>query len=171
MPAAARLATGLGALGVDGAAPVIVYDVPGSFAANRAWWVLTWAGLDVRVLDGGITAWTASGRPLELREPAAATPAALTLKVGALPTITADEAGAWGGTLVDARAPERHSGKVEPIDPVAGHIPGAVNRPVGQFWDVDGRLPDNDTLRHLWANCPTLSLSIAGRGCRRRRSS
>ena len=149
LPDAARLATGLGALGVDGTAPVIVYDVPGSFAANRAWWVLKWAGLDARVLDGGITAWVASERPLEVGEPAAVTPTSLTLTIGHLPTISANEAGAWGGTLIDARAPERYSGQVEPIDPVAGHIPGAVNRPVGQFWDADGRLPDDDTLRDL----------------------
>ena len=149
LPDAARLADGLGALGVNGTAPVIVYDVPGSFAANRAWWVLTWAGLDARVLDGGITAWTSSGRPLEVGEPAAATPASLTLTIGHLPTITADEASAWGGTLIDARAPERYSGQVEPIDPVAGHIPGAVNRPVSNFWDADGRLPDDDQLRDL----------------------
>jgi len=147
LPSADQLAAGLGALGIDGERPIVVYDAPGSFAAGRAWWVLTWAGLDVRVLDGGITAWVASGRPLEVGEPDAAAPVALTLSVGHLPTVTADEVAAWPGTLIDARASERYSGQVEPIDPVAGHIPGAVNCPVNGFWTADGYLPDDATLR------------------------
>jgi len=146
LPSADQLARGLGALGVDGSRQIVVYDEPGSFAASRAWWVLTWAGLDVRVLDGGITAWVASGRPIETGEPDAATPAALALSVGHLATISADEAATWPGTLIDARASERYLGQVEPIDPVAGHIPAAVNRPVSGFWTADGYLPDDAAL-------------------------
>jgi thiosulfate/3-mercaptopyruvate sulfurtransferase len=149
LPDASRLAAGLGALGVDAARPVVVYDVPGSFAAGRAWWVLRWAGLDVRVLDGGLPGWVASGRELETGEPDPATPTTLHLVTGALPTIDADEAAVFDGVLIDVRAPERYRGEIEPIDRVGGHVPGAVNRPVTAFWDARGRLPDAATLDAL----------------------
>jgi len=148
LPDVATLEGGLGALGVDGSTPIVVYDEPGSFAAGRAWWVLRWAGLDVRVLDGGISAWTAEGRPLVSGE-TPVEPVSLTLTVGGLPTIDADAVASFGGTLIDVRAPERYRGEVEPIDPVAGHIPGAVNVPVMQFFDADGRLPPSDRLGEL----------------------
>ena len=146
LPDAARLEAGLGALGVEASRPIVVYDEPGSFAAGRAWWVLTWAGLDVRVLDGGLPAWVASGRPLVAGD-VAVTPTVLTLTTGHLPTIDADEAASWPGTLIDARVAERFTGATEPVDPVAGHIPGAVNRPVTGFWTPEGTLPDDATLR------------------------
>jgi len=151
LPDAARLATGLGALGLDADRPVVVYDVPGSFAAGRAWWVLRWAGLDVRVLDGGLPAWVAVGGGLESGEPEPAIPTTLSLVTGALPTIDADEAAVFDGVLIDVRAPERYRGDSEPIDRVGGHIPGAVNRPVAGFWDAAGRLPDAATLDALLA--------------------
>ncbi|MCB0910287.1 MAG: sulfurtransferase, partial [Propionibacteriaceae bacterium] len=141
LPDVLQLGAGLGAIGVDPARPVVVYDEPGSYAAGRAWWVLRWAGLDVRVLDGGIRAWVASGRPLETDEPGAATGAPLDLATGQLPTLDADEVAAFDGVLIDVRAPERFRGESEPIDPRAGHIPGALNRPVSGFWDADGLLP------------------------------
>jgi thiosulfate/3-mercaptopyruvate sulfurtransferase len=141
LPDAAQLGAGLGALGIDPARPIVVYDDPGSFAAGRAWWVLRWAGLDVRVLDGGIRGWAASGRELETDEPDAAGGPPLALTTGHLPTLDADAVADFGGLLIDVRAPERFRGEVEPIDPRAGHIPGAVNRPVTGFWDEDGRLP------------------------------
>ena len=146
LPDVLQLGAGLGAIGVDPARPVVVYDEPGSYAAGRAWWVLRWAGLDVRVLDGGIRAWVASGRPLETDEPGAATGAPLDLATGQLPTLDADEVAAFDGVLIDVRAPERFRGESEPIDPRAGHIPGAVNRPVAGFWDADGLLPPADEL-------------------------
>ncbi|MCW3159160.1 sulfurtransferase [Micropruina sonneratiae] len=145
LPDPDTLAEGLGALGVTGEVPIVIYDEAGSFAASRAWWVLRWAGLDVRVLDGGLAAWTAQNRPLASGD-AAVEPVALELTVGHLPTIDADEAGDFPGTLLDARAPERYRGETEPIDPVAGHIPGAVNQPVSRFFTADGRLPDDDAL-------------------------
>lgn len=148
LPEVATLAGGLGGLGVSGSRPIVVYDEAGSFAAGRAWWVLRWAGLEVRVLDGGVGAWTDRGRALTSgEETAVGVP--LELTVGHLPTISADQAAGFAGTLIDARAPERYRGEIEPIDPVAGHIPGAVNVPVGQFFSADGRLPGDDTLRRL----------------------
>ncbi|QLQ14553.1 MAG: sulfurtransferase [Micropruina sp.] len=142
LPSAAQLAAGLGALGVGGHRPIVVYDEPGSFAAGRAWWVLAWAGLEVRVLDGGITAWLAEGRPVESGDVVAA-PVRLSLTTGHLPIVDADGAAEYpgAGVLVDVRAPERYRGETEPIDPVAGHIPGAVNLPVAGFFAADGRLP------------------------------
>ena len=147
LPGVAQLEAGLGALGVDAARPIVVYDIPGSFAAGRAWWVLRWAGLDARVLDGGLPTWVAAGRPMETGEPPEPVPTTVTLTTGHLPVIDADQAAAWPGTLIDARAAERFRGETEPIDPVAGHIPGAVNRPVTDFWAADGTLPDETTLR------------------------
>jgi len=150
LPDAERVAAGLAALGVDPAQPVVVFDEPGSFAAGRAWWVLRWLGLDVRVLDGGIPAWVAAGGPLETGEPSPPVPRRVArLSGGRLPTIDADQAATFAGTLVDVRAAERYRGELEPIDPRAGHIPGAVNRPVGRFWDADGRLPSAADLPDL----------------------
>ncbi len=149
LPDAAQLGAGLGVLGVDPELPVVVYDEPGSFAAGRAWWVLRWAGLDVRVLDGGITAWVAAGNELEVEEPKPAAVRPLQLRTGQLPTLDAESVALFDGILVDARAAERYRGETEPIDARAGHIPGAVNRPVTGFWDAAGRLPDDAALRGL----------------------
>lgn len=148
------------AAGVRADRETVVYDEPGSFAAGRAWWVLRWVGLPVRVLDGGITAWTAAGHPLVTGSAPAPTPAGLpsaevphdalpSLHSGHMPTLTADEAAAAprSGVLIDVRAPERFRGDVEPIDPVAGHIPGAINIPVAGLFATDGALPDEPTLR------------------------
>ena len=152
LPDAATLAAGLGALGVAAGSTLVVYDEAGSFAASRAWWVLRWAGLNVRVLDGGIAAWQAAGLPLVGGDEVAA-PVALRLSVGHLPTLDADQAAAHpgGGVLVDVRAPERFRGEVEPVDPVAGHIPGAVNRPVTGLFAPDGRLPTDEELQRALA--------------------
>ncbi len=149
LPDIDQLGAGLGALGIDPALPIVVYDEPGSFAAGRAWWVLRWAGLDVRVLDGGITAWVAAGQLLETEEPPSAFGPPLALTPGHLPTLDADGVAAFDGTLIDVRAPERYRGEVEPIDAQAGHIPGAVNRPVGGYWTVDGTLPEDGELKQL----------------------
>lgn len=150
LPDAERVAAGLSALGIDPARPIVVYDHPGSFAAGRAWWVLRWLGLNVRVLDGGVRAWLAAGGPLETGEsPPRRRTRVGPLTPGQLPTLDADQAAAFTGTLIDARAPERFRGEVEPLDARAGHIPGAVNRPVGQFWDDEGKLPPSDKLRDL----------------------
>ena len=116
----------------EGDAVVVVDDLNGMSAA-RAWWLLRAAGLtDVRILDGGLRAWRAADLPIEEGEvvPVAGN---VVLSSGALAVIDIDGAAALPetGLLIDARAGERYRGEVEPIDPRAGHIPGAVNRPTG----------------------------------------
>ena len=160
LPEVAALAAGLGALGVDAAEDIVVYDEPGSFAAERAWWVLRWAGLRVRVLDGGFPAWVAAAGPVQTGEPPDVVPTHLDLAVGRLPTIDVETAATFaadGGVLVDARAGERYRGEVEPLDPRAGHIPGAVNVSAATLYD-DGRMPPNDRLRELLG--PALSSEV-----------
>jgi thiosulfate/3-mercaptopyruvate sulfurtransferase len=122
---------------------VVVYDDWNRAGSARAWWVLTAAGLaKVRILDGGLGAWRSSGRELETG-PAIPQGGNVTvphddLYAGARPTLTAEQAGAGAVTLLDARAPERYRGDVEPVDAVAGHIPGARNLPSGSVLAADG---------------------------------
>ncbi|MCV7040213.1 sulfurtransferase [Mycolicibacterium moriokaense] len=127
--------------GVRRGVPVVVYDDWNRAASARAWWVLTAAGIPgVRILDGGLAAWRG---PIETGS-VTAQPGDITVEyddlyAGALPTLTADQVTAGDVTLLDARAPERFRGDVEPIDPVAGHIPGARNVPSTNLLDADGR--------------------------------
>jgi len=121
---------------------VVVYDDVSGMSAARAWWLLRHAGFtDVRVLDGGLAAWLGSGGALEtgsnIPEPGTAAPT-----FGSMPVIDADEAAALteSGVLLDARAGERFRGEVEPVDPRAGHIPGAVSAPTSENLQPDGRM-------------------------------
>ncbi|MCH6163060.1 sulfurtransferase [Streptomyces marispadix] len=114
--------------GVSGDRPVVVYDGGQGWAAARAWWLLRWSGHpDVRVLDGGLAAWDG---PLETGE-VTPEPGDFTPRPGAMRVLDASSAAALArrGVLLDARAGERYRGEVEPIDPVGGHIPGAVSAP------------------------------------------
>jgi len=138
--------------GVRQGAPTVVYDDWNRAGSARAWWVLAAAGLTgVRILDGGLSAWHSAGGSVDTGPvtppPGDVTVAYDDLYAGALPTLTAQQVG--DVTLLDARAPERFRGDVEPIDPVAGHIPGAKNLPSGSVLAGDGTFLDEDALAQL----------------------
>lgn len=136
--------------GIDDGDTVVVYDDLKNLSAARAWWLLRYAGVrDVRLLDGGLAAWKAAGLPLETGEPAPPEPGSVSLRYGALPALTIDDAAAFpgAGVLLDARAGERYRGEVEPIDPRAGHIPGAVSAPTTENVDAAGRFLPPEQLR------------------------
>ncbi len=125
----------------DGDAVVVYDDVSGASAA-RAWWLLRHAGFEnARVLDGGLTAWIAAGGAIEIERPEI-TRGTVHLEYGRLPVLDADAAAsvAAHGVLLDARAGERFRGEVEPVDPRAGHIPGAVSAPTADTIGSDGRM-------------------------------
>src|SRR6478609_4589756 len=138
LPSPAAFADRLGAAGIGVEHLVVAYDDVGGWVAARLWWMLDVLGhRDAAVLDGGIVAWTAAGGTLSTEAPAWP-PASLHLAEAWTGVISREELKARVGSVVllDARAPGRYRGEVEPIDPVAGHIPTARNVP------VDGNLAD-----------------------------
>jgi len=159
-PATSRFQDAMRRAGVRDGWPVVVYDGADSMAAARAWWLLGYFGHDqVRVLDGGYQAWRAAGQPVEPGSgppgPARAdgVPDAFTARPGHLPLLDAAAAAALArdGVLLDARAAERYRGEVEPVDPVGGHIPGAVSAPTAANVAADGRFLDPAALRARFA--------------------
>ncbi|MER6585179.1 sulfurtransferase [Micromonospora chalcea] len=154
LPDPAALQAALRAAGVRAGHPVVVYDGGDGMSAARAWWTLRWAGhRQVRVLHGGYPAWTAAGLPVDTGVPAPA-PGDVTVAPGALPVLDAARAArlaaAEPGVLLDVRAAPRYRGEHEPVDPVAGHVPGAVNLPAPEYV-TQGRFPDADALRERFA--------------------
>lgn len=160
--------------GVRRRRPVVVYDDWFRAASGRLWWLLTTSGVaDVRILDGGLPAWTAAGGELETGE-VAPEPGNVTLLPedlydGVRPTLTADEAGdgARAGTLslLDARAPERFRAAVEPIDAAAGHIPGAKNLPFTALLAADGTFLPDDALARLLSDRGVGADEVVGAYC------
>jgi thiosulfate/3-mercaptopyruvate sulfurtransferase len=132
--------------GVRDGSTVVVYDDLGGMSAARAWWLLADAGVEVRLLDGGIAAWRSAGLPLEEgeTEPEGGD---VVLDRGRMPVIDLGGAADFPGVLLDARAGERYRGEVEPVDPKAGHIPGAVSAPTAENLGPDGRFLPPDALR------------------------
>ena len=153
LPAVSDFAATLSRLGVDATTWVVCYDAGNSAYAARLWWMLRWVGHDrVTVLDGGFAAWTAEGRPIST-ETAARKPVAFVARPR--PEMLCDAAGvahalAQGETLVDVRGAERFAGSVEPLDAVAGHVPGAVNLPFLENLDANGRFRPAHGLAALW---------------------
>ena len=141
LPSLQRLQSAARRWGVTAGARVVVYDAGPGAAAARAWWLLRWAGLDhVTILDGGLAAWTAAGGELETGDVIPVV-GDVPLTGGGLPVLDIDAAAGLpgaGGVLLDARAGERYRGEVEPVDPRAGHVPGAVSAPTTDNLDADG---------------------------------
>lgn len=138
--------------GISEGSTVVVYDDAGGTSAARAWWLLRWAGVaDVRILDGGLPAWTATGGELETGDRRAER-GTIVLRGGQMPVTDADGTGSLAadrgaGVVLDARAGERFRGEVEPVDPRAGHVPGAVSAPTAENLGADGRFLDDGALR------------------------
>lgn len=135
------LAATFGAWGIDSATQVVAYDAAGGAVAGRLWWLLRWMGHEsVAVLDGGWSAWIGAGLPVDDRA-ATARPVRFKGQPGHMPVV--DAAAVTRGLadnsllLLDARAAERFQGDVEPLDRVAGHVPGAVNQPLTGNLDAD----------------------------------
>ncbi|MGY1616911.1 sulfurtransferase [Geodermatophilus sp. SYSU D00691] len=154
LPSLPRLQAAARRWGVRAGDRVVAYDDTGGAAAARAWWLLRWGGLaDVRLLDGGLAAWQRAGGPVETGE-VVPEPGDVVLTGGGLPVVGADDAAALpaaGGLLLDARAAERYRGEVEPVDPRAGHVPGAVSAPTTANLAADGTFLPAAALRERFA--------------------
>ncbi len=144
LPDPAAFQAAMRAAGVSQHRPVVVYDDGDATIAARGWWTLRYFGHgDVRVLDGGYRAWAAAGLAVTTAEPSPA-PGDFTAEPGHMPVLDAvgAQAAARTGLLLDARAGERYRGETEPVDPVAGHIPGAVSAPTAGNVNPDGTFRD-----------------------------
>lgn len=154
LPAREAFAAWLSSVGFDNTMQAVVYDRQGANYCGRLWWMLKWAGHDaVAVLDGGWQAWLANGGAMASGATEATPPSAS--KYTLAPTHAArvatekvaNQLGHPTQTLVDARGAPRYRGEVEPLDPVAGHIPGALNRPFGNNFDANGFFKPAEVLR------------------------
>src|SRR6185312_3741747 len=149
LPEPERFVAAMRRAGVRRDSTVVVYDAGPATAAARLWWLLRDYGHDdVLVLDGGLAAWSAAGRPVST-EPVVPEPGDWDGAPGRLPVVDAREVAdlARDGVLLDVRAAERFRGEHEPIDPVAGHVPGAVSAPLSGNTDQLGRFLRDDELR------------------------
>jgi thiosulfate/3-mercaptopyruvate sulfurtransferase len=155
LPTRERFAASVARWGVKPGVAVVCYDDQGGAYAARVWWMLRWIGHnEVAVLDGGKGAWVAGGGALETAVPALRTDAKpYPLGAATMPTVQADQLlGQTAHTIVDARSAERFRGEVEPLDPVAGHIPGARNRFHKDNLGPDGRFKPAAELRAMFAS-------------------
>ncbi|MEE4023704.1 sulfurtransferase [Gordonia sp. PKS22-38] len=133
--------------GIDDDSLVVVYDDIGNLASARAWWLLRWGGLtDVHLLDGGLGAWRGAGLRVSSGD-ATPRPGTVTLTGGHMPVVDIDDVAATSSGLLDARAAQRYRGEVEPVDPRAGHIPGAISAPTAENLRPDGTFLASDALR------------------------
>jgi thiosulfate/3-mercaptopyruvate sulfurtransferase len=152
LPSVEAFGDAMRAAGVSAGWPVVAYDAGNAMAAARAWWLLRYFGHPrVFVLDGGFSGWLAAGHAIE-RDAPSIEPGDFVPRPGGMPLLDAAGAArvAGAGVLLDARAGERFRGEDEPIDPVAGHIPGAVNLPSGELLRLEGGLLGAADLRALF---------------------
>lgn len=149
LPMATVVEAALRRCGVSADTQVVVHDQATSLSAARAWWILRYFGLPrVRVLDGGLAAWRAAGGEVVTEQPSPPAAGSFEAVPGGMPMLDAAGAAelARTGVLLDVRTPERYAGETEPIDPVAGHIPGAVNVPAADLLEPDGRFRPPDEI-------------------------
>ena len=156
LPTREAFAAWLGSVGFDNTQQAVVYDRQGANYCGRLWWMLKWAGHEnVAVLDGGLQAWQAAGGAIESGAAPSRSASNYALAPEQTTLITIDTIASkvgkstnpGGQTLIDARATPRFRGEVEPLDPVAGHIPGALNRPFNLNIGADGRFRPAAELR------------------------
>ena len=161
LPPAGRFQEAMRRAGVSTGSTVVAYDDADATTAARAWWLLRYIGQrDCQVLDGGFRAWRTAGGQVATGDCAAPGGGDFTARPGHMPVLDADAAASLArrGHLLDARARERYRGEREPIDPVAGHIPGAVSAPTTANIGADGRFLPAAGLRARFA-----TLGAAGR--------
>ena len=168
LPETADFEAAMRCAGVRPDSDVVVYDEADSTIAARPWWMLRYYGHDrVRVLDGGFRGWKAAGLPVST-EDASPVPGDFTARPGHLPVVDADGAAsiAQTGILLDARAPARYRGETEPVDPVAGHIPGALSAPTAENVTAGGMFRPVAELRARYANLgiTAADLDVDGNG-------
>jgi thiosulfate/3-mercaptopyruvate sulfurtransferase len=154
LPGREQFATLLGTLGIDNGTQVIAYDQANGAFAARFWWMLRWVGHDaVAVLDGGFDAWRAAGGALESGAPASPR-RRFELRGAGQPIVTSEQvllaSAQRDRVVVDARAAERYSGQVEPLDTVGGHVPGAINAPFSANLGASGRFLPPAEMRRRW---------------------
>jgi thiosulfate/3-mercaptopyruvate sulfurtransferase len=163
LPAREALAARAGAWGIAPGVPVVCYDAQGMPYAARAWWLLRWLGHEaVAVLDGGLAAWQAAGGAVTQARSTPPAQPPYPARPAAMPTIDAAELLAQLGRrpVLDARAAERFRGEVEPLDPVAGHIPGALNRFFKNNLQPDGRFKPAAQLQAEFAALHTVPAEV-----------
>lgn len=172
LPDPERLAARLGAWGIDARKQVVVYDDTFGAMAARLWWLLRWTGHEaVALLDGGLPRWQRAGHPLTKELPAIV-PTTFVARVNPALLANVDEvqrAVADGGLVLDARAEERFTGEIEPLDKVAGHVPGARNAPYDDNLDLSGEFSSDEALREhyralLGHTPPAKAIHMCGSG-------
>jgi thiosulfate/3-mercaptopyruvate sulfurtransferase len=156
LPDPERFARRVGELGIGNDSQVVAYDASGGYYAARMWWMLRWLGHGaVAVLDGGWDAWVKGRMAVSALAPDEARPARFVRRAALVRSVTAGEiasgAGTGPGRLLDARSADRYRGENETLDPVAGHVPGAVNRFFRLNLDADGRFKPALMLRKEFA--------------------
>ena len=168
LPPAGRFQAAMRRAGVRTGSTVVVYDEEDATVAARAWWLLRYFGhRDCKVLDGGFRAWMAAGGQVATGDGAAPGGGDFTARPGQMPVLDAGAAAglAREGHLLDARARERYRGEREPIDPVAGHIPGAVSAPTTANVSADGRFLPAAGLRARFATLGAAGAGMVGVYC------
>jgi thiosulfate/3-mercaptopyruvate sulfurtransferase len=155
LPPRERVAAWLGSLGIGSNTQVVVYDRNAGNYCGRLWWMLKWLGHDaVAVLDGGLQAWKAAGGAVATGPASPAAAAVFEVRPPLRELVFTDQVVADLGrpaqTVVDARGAPRYRGEVEPLDPIAGHIPGALNRPFTDNFTPEGFFKSADVLKAEW---------------------